>query len=97
MLFRSLLIVLLAVAVIGCGPRALTESDLAFADFEAEWLCDVQRYSYADLSEMDEARADLMLAHGVEAEDYRDFKDLLEEHEELRMRVADTYAATCGV
>ena len=96
---------MLVVVLAACGASSTTDStdppdvagsDQALVTFEAQWLCDVQRHSYTDLSDMDAARAELMTAYGVAATGYDEFKARLEADPTLRSHVSAAYESTCG-
>jgi len=98
---------MLALVLTACGASstieaalpdisALSSTDQALVRFEAQWLCDVQRHAYSDLSDMDAARSQLMNGFGVAPATYDDFKLQLESDGELRGHVSDAYMFNCG-
>lgn len=96
---------MLALVISGCGapssggqsdPADLAESDQVLVAFEAEWLCEVTRHAYADLSAMDEARAALMGSYGVVDSAYADFKHRLAADAELRHHVSTAHTSACA-
>lgn len=85
------------------GRSEATESALAALDpetrqlveFEAAWQCDLTRFAFDDLSEIDTMRAELQEAQGVSDEDYEAFVDRLASEPDLAALVA-ALNADCG-
>jgi hypothetical protein len=76
----------------GCGVSY--DADL-MASLEARWMCDVQRYTFEEVGDI-QAELDSRLAgNGVTAEQYRAFKDDLIGSSNLRDQVANDFAAYC--
>ena len=76
----------------GCGVSY--DADL-LASIEGRWMCDVQRFTFDDVGDI-QAELDARLAgNGVSAEQYRAFKDDLTEQPELRQHVESELIAYC--
>jgi hypothetical protein len=81
-----------AVLLAGCGVSY--DADL-MASLEARWMCDVQRYTFEEVGDI-QAELDSRLAgNGVTAEQYRAFKDDLIGSSDLRDQIANDFAAYC--
>lgn len=81
-----------AVLLSGCGVAYDAE---LLASIEGRWMCDVQRYTFENTTDI-QAELDFRLAdNGVSSEQYRAFKDDLTEQPDLREQVAAEYAAYC--
>jgi hypothetical protein len=76
----------------GCGVSYDAE---LLASIEGRWMCDVQRYTFDDVGDI-QAELDSRLAgNGVTAEQYRAFKDDLIDQADLRAEVAVEFTAYC--
>jgi len=76
----------------GCGVSYDAE---LLASIEGRWMCDVQRYTFDDVGDI-QAELDSRLAgNGVTAEQYRAFKDDLIDQADLRAEVAIEFTAYC--
>ena len=65
------------------------------SSIEGRWMCDVQRYTFDDVGDI-QAELDTRLAgNGVTAEQYRAFKDDLVDGPELREDVATEFTGYC--
>lgn len=92
-------------ALTGCGASVdaagsapttvpLTE-DERLATIEGSWLCDVQRFAFDDLAEVD-AKLDVRLADdGFDRQDYESFKADLARRADLRRMVVDAFNQAC--
>jgi Ser/Thr protein kinase RdoA (MazF antagonist) len=81
-----------AVLLAGCGVSY--DADL-LASIEGRWMCDVQRYTFEEVGDI-QAELDSRLAgNGVSAEQYRAFKDDLTKQPELRAVVETELVAYC--
>ena len=90
---RLIAVVTLAVlGITGCGPSF--DADL-MVSLEARWMCDVQRSTYAELSDITGAFDERLAGNGLTTEIYHDFKDALIDDIELRNRVLAEYQAYC--
>ena len=65
-------------------------------DLEAGWLCEVQRFAYDDLSELDSALGRKLVGADLTRADYDEFKLLLAQDVELRRAVRSAYGQFCG-
>lgn len=84
--------ILAALLLAGCGVSY--EAEL-LASIEGRWMCDVQRYTFDQVGDI-QAELDTRLAgNGVTAEQYRAFKDDLIDSAELRDIVAVEFATYC--
>jgi hypothetical protein len=81
-----------AVLLAGCGVSY--DTDL-MASLEGRWMCDVQRYTFDEVGDI-QAELDSRLAgNGVSAEQYRAFKDDLTKQPGLREMVDTELIAYC--
>ncbi len=81
-----------AVLLAGCGVSYDTG---LMASLEGRWMCDVQRYTFDDVGDI-QAELDSRLAgNGVSTEQYRAFKDDLTKQPELREMVNTELIAYC--
>ena len=89
---KTIAVLAATVLLAGCGVSY--EADL-LASIEGRWMCDVQRYTFDDVGDI-QVELDARLAgNGVSAEQYRAFKDDLIDSSELRGDVAAYFAAYC--
>jgi len=90
---RTALVVLAvaAVAVSACS----TKNYAAEVDVEARWQCDVQRHTFADLNDLNDALARRLDAAGLTADEYEAFKDELTRSTSLRAQVDARYESYC--
>ena len=63
---------------------------------EAQWLCDVPRFAFAEADGADQLLTQLLAEAAIPRSDYEDFKSSLDHDEELRASVADAYDIVCG-
>ena len=85
-------IIATTVLLAGCGVSYDTS---LLASLEGRWMCDVQRYTFDEVGDI-QAELDSRLAgNGVSAEQYRAFKDDLSKHPELREMVDTELIAYC--
>jgi hypothetical protein len=85
-------IVAAALALAGCG---VSYDAPLLASIEGRWMCDVQRYTFDEVGDI-QAELDVRLAgNGVTAEQYRAFKDDLIDSSELRETVAFEFTGYC--
>jgi len=76
----------------GCG---VSYDAALLSSIEGRWMCDVQRYTFDDVGDI-QAELDARLAgSGVTAEQYRAFKDDLIDQSDLRAEVAVEFTAYC--
>jgi hypothetical protein len=81
-----------ALALAGCGVSYDTP---LLASIEGRWMCDVQRYTFDEVGDI-QAELDARLAgNGVTSEQYRAFKDDLIDSSELRETVAVEFTSYC--
>lgn len=83
-----------AVSLLGTGCGVSFDTEL-MASIEGRWMCDVQRHTFADTTDI-QAELDARLAgNGVTADQYRAFKDALTKQPELRDQVRTVYDGYC--
>jgi hypothetical protein len=81
-----------ALALAGCG---VSYDAPLLASIEGRWMCDVQRYTFDEVGDI-QAELDARLAgNGVTSEQYRAFKDDLIDSSELRETVAVEFTSYC--
>ena len=81
----------------GSVERSVSAADDApvLVAVAAEWQCDLQRFAFDSLSDLDELLAETLAARGVSAEEYEAFQLELESDRELREEVLSVYEADC--
>lgn len=85
-------IIATTVLLAGCGVSYDTG---LLASLEGRWMCDVQRYTFDEVGDI-QAELDSRLAgNGVSAEQYRAFKDDLSKQPELREIVEAELISYC--
>ncbi len=80
------------VCLAGCGVSYDTE---LMASLEARWMCDVQRYTFDEVGDIQTELDSRLAGNGVSAEQYRAFKDDLTKQPELREQVGAELVAYC--
>ena len=76
----------------GCG---VSYDAPLLSSIEGRWMCDVQRYTFDDVGDI-QAELDTRLeGNGVTPEQYRAFKDDLIDDPDLRASVAIEFTAYC--
>lgn len=73
----------------------LADGDRALAVFEAEWVCELQRRSFASLAERGEALEVALAEVDLDPADYESFRTRLGEEQELRDAVLYHYQESC--
>ena len=81
-----------AVLLAGCGVSY--DADL-MASLEGRWMCDVQRYTFDEVGDIQSELDSRLAGNGVSAEQYRAFKDDLTKQPELREMVDTEFVAYC--
>ena len=74
---------------------ALDPETRTLVEFEAAWQCDLTRFAFDELSEIDAMRAELQEAQGVSDEDYEAFLARLASEPDLATLVVELNA-DCG-
>lgn len=74
----------------------LAAEERPWVEFEAEWLCDVERSSYADLAELDDALAAKLTERQIDAGEYEAFKQRVRDDRELALHVQAAVVERCG-
>ncbi len=91
----SALVVGLGLVVAACG--GLTSQDReVLARVEGRWMCDVQRYTFEDVADIEAELAARVVAAGYDLADYETFKAVLGEDPELRAQVRGVYEEYCA-
>jgi len=75
---------------------ALDEDTRAHVEFEASWQCDLTRFAFEDLSEIDAMRVDQLESFGITDDAHDDFIERLDTEPELAELVADLSADCTG-
>jgi hypothetical protein len=90
---RTVLAILLTTLVVtGCGVSYDTE---LLTSIEGRWMCDVQRFTFDEVGDI-QAELDARLAgNGVSSEQYKAFKDDLTKQPELRRLVETELTTYC--
>jgi len=81
-----------AVLLAGCGVSY--DADL-MTSLEGRWMCDVQRYTFDEVGDIQGDLDSRLAGNGVSAEQYRAFKDDLTKQPELREMVDTEFVAYC--
>ena len=77
-----------------CGG-GITPVQADLAQVEGHWMCDVQRYTFDDLSALQSELEGRVDGAGYTVADYKAFKTALAENRELRNLVRDVYEEYC--
>jgi hypothetical protein len=85
-------IIAAAVFIAGCG---VSYDETLLSSIEGRWMCDVQRYTFDEVGDIQTELDARLAGNGVTPEQYRAFKDDLIDSPELRDRVAVELAAYC--
>jgi len=85
-------IIAATILLAGCG---VSYDAPLLSSIEGRWMCDVQRYTFDEVEDI-QVELDARLAgNSVTSEQYRAFKDDLIDSPELRETVADEFTAYC--
>ncbi len=101
------LVLVVAALVLGACGSTLAEGELPpsttlppasepLVAFEASWLCQVQRFAYTDISEIETQQRRALEGAGFSSADYADFEVRLEEDADLRAEVKDRFVTGCA-
>ncbi len=82
-----------AALLAGCGGGAAPDPLVAV---EAQWLCEVSRYAYADAGGAADGLNVLLDRAGLSQDDYAGFKAAIDNDAGLRTRISDAYHDVCG-
>ena len=98
-LLRSLLPagIILGAGALGCADSKppVEAADRQLAALEGEWLCDVQRFAFADTAERDARLESRLTAAGTTRAEYDAFIDDLPASAERRALVREAFATAC--
>ena len=84
---------LMAGLLASCGSASVPESVVAA---QAQWLCDVTRYAYADAEGATRRLEEILFETGVSADLYAEFEALIDTDAGVRNQVSAAYDARCG-
>lgn len=73
----------------------LADEYVDIVKFEARWKCDVQRYSFDDLSDIENDLSQRLIDTGIGVEEYESFKVELDSDRELRLHLRWAYEDVC--
>lgn len=104
--FRTRLLALAAVILAACGAASaegvlppvttLPPASEPLVEFEASWLCQVQRFAFVDISEIEIQHRRALDGAGFTTAEYADFEVRLEDDGDLRAEVKDRFIAGCA-
>lgn len=64
--------------------------------FEASWLCQVQRFAFAEASDIDAERDAALTNQGFSQDEYADFKLRLDDQPALRAEIRERFQVECA-
>ena len=73
----------------------LSDSDQALADLEGRWMCDVQRQTFAQLSDMTDALQARLDGVGISMDEYDAFKARVGDEPDLRTGIRAVFNSYC--
>ena len=82
--------------VLSAPQTELAAEDAPWVEFEARWLCDLERSAYEDPSDVEVALEEQLAAADLDEALYRSFTDRLEVEPELRAHVQAAVFERCG-
>lgn len=65
-------------------------------EFEASWLCQVQRFAFTELSDIDTEKSVALDSAGFSEVEYAEFGARLDDDSALRTEVKDRFLAQCA-
>lgn len=74
----------------------LAAVDEPWVEFEARWVCDLERSTYDDPAEVEEALAERILDNDIDPDDYEEFKRRLGAEPDLAAHVQAAVIDRCG-
>lgn len=74
----------------------LATEDELWVEFEARWLCDLERSTYADPADVEVALEDRLVEEGIDEADYEQFKARLADDPDLAAHVQAATLERCG-
>lgn len=93
---QALLFAGAALALGACAGPTLDAPVETLIEFEATWQCDVTRFTFASVQEIDEKRDGLRDRFEVSAQDHKIFTDMVEDDADLRGQLADRVDSKCA-
>jgi hypothetical protein len=85
----------LGLVLTGCGGVDFDAATMT--QFEARWMCDVQRTSFEDVEAMTGALTERLTGNGLTPGVYASFKDALTRDEALRDQVGERFDVYCDL
>jgi hypothetical protein len=79
----------------GAPVVALAEGDLDYVQFEAVWVCELQRRTFATPDAIDAARLEKLADLGLDVDIYNDFWTRVNADQALRDSILFAYQETC--
>jgi len=95
---RTLAVALLVALCGACGASgnpAPTQEQLALSSIQGAWLCDVQRFAFDDLTEIDARLDDQLATAGFSRSAHDTFTSDLDSRSDLRQLVVDSFSEAC--
>lgn len=66
------------------------------ADFEADWVCEVQHRTFGSTKEISVALEERLAEHDISEEIYGEFRSSISEDETIRAAILSMYQTTCS-
>ena len=89
-----LIAIVFALLASACAP---SYDAALLSSIEGRWMCDVQRYTFETQGDIQAELDSRLTGNGVNAEQYRAFKDDLTKRLELRQMVEEAFDQRCSV
>ena len=86
------LAIIVAIVASACSSNSTAAPEVML---EARWQCDVQRQTFANLTDLDAELSSRLQASGLSRQEYETFKEDLGTSVALRQEVSDEYDAYC--
>ena len=74
----------------------LAAVDIPWVEFEARWVCDLERRAYEDPAQVEEALADRLASENIDPNEYRAFAERLTSERDLALHVQAAVLDRCG-
>lgn len=70
--------------------------DVPWVEFEARWVCDLERSTYGDPADVETALRERLAAEGIDQDEYRAFSQRLDVETDLARHVQAAVLERCG-
>ena len=84
-----------SVELASAAPSDLTPEELSLVEFEADWVCELQRTTFESNDAISDALDQRLADFGIDEETYGVFREQANQDEGIRAAILSTYRSDC--